>query len=224
MASLTSGMEIAVIIAVAVSIVLVAGRLTRGATVATPALGFGFRDFIGFKAAPRALGRSQQPRGTFVPWLHQRLNSLVAGFARALTGVAVLAGKVTAPARSSASPGSVSGSSVSGTGLASIKSLPFVIGSKRASSAISDLPRLTADMQWDRVSRMVNRAVDGAAQIRSVHSTAAVKIDAADYEFERLLSELGGVMKLKQLSGEIAEFPLAQRTRGVHQSGARAAA
>lgn len=79
-------------------------------------------------------------------------------------------------------------------------------------------------MQWDRVSRTIARAVEGVAQVRTAHGTAAIKLDAADYELERLLGELGGVMKLRSPSAEVAEFPLTHRARGLRQSSARAAA
>lgn len=212
-ASLTSGTEIAVIVAVAVSIVLVVGRLTRGAAVAAPVFGFGFRDIKSFKVAPRALGRLLQPDGAaLAPWLQQRLNALVAVFARVHSSVASLAG-IAAPANS-----------IPSAGAASVKSLLKASRPQRIAAVGIQSHRLTADMQWDRVSRTIKRAVDGAAQARSAHGTAAIKLDAADYEFERLLVELGSVMKLKPLPAEVAEFPLAQRARGMRQGGTRVAA
>lgn len=213
MASLTSGTEIAVVVAVAVSIVLVVGRLTRGAAVAGPVFGFSFRDLKGHKFAPSALGRVLQSDGAaFAPWLRRHLNALVAVFARALSGI-------TAPAGTAAPANSIPSADA-----ASVKSLLKASRQQRTAAASIPSPRLTADMQWDRVSRTIKRAVDGAAQARSAHGTAAIKLDAADYEFEQLLGELGSVMKLKPLPAEVAEFPLAQRARGMRHGGTRVAA
>lgn len=192
-ASLTSGTEIAVIVAVAVSVVLAAGRLTRSTAVPSPIPN------PGYKGWPRVLGHAMLPqRLPVAAWLQQRLNVLRAGLARFTSTV-----KATA---------------------ASSRALATSTRSNMPAVNETCAPRLTAEAQWDRVSRTINRAVDAAALVRTSHSSAAEKLDAADYALERLMAELGSVMKLKTASAEVAEFPRAQRARTHQQGSARVAA
>ncbi len=57
--------------------------------------------------------------------------------------------------------------------------------------------RLSVEAQWDRATRTVATAIDAAATIRTIHSAASDKLDAATYALDKLLAELDSVIKLK---------------------------
>lgn len=66
--------------------------------------------------------------------------------------------------------------------------------------------RLSIDTQWDRAAHTIGRAVDATHSLRTTHSKAADKLDAAHYALERLMSELEGVLTVKP-AAQVAILP-----------------
>ena len=55
---------------------------------------------------------------------------------------------------------------------------------------------LSADVQWSRVSSVVERSVERAHGIGAQQSAARQQLDAAEYTLQRLIDELADVMTL----------------------------
>ena len=76
-----------------------------------------------------------------------------------------------------------------------------------AQNAAIVTPRISIEAQIERTVAVVSDAVCSAQIMRSAHNTASEKLDAANYAFEKLMAELEGVMALKPASAEVTAFP-----------------
>jgi uncharacterized protein YPO0396 len=56
--------------------------------------------------------------------------------------------------------------------------------------------QLSAEAHWARVSAVVERSVDQARSIGQQQTQARQQLDAAEYNLQRLIDELSGVMQL----------------------------
>ena len=55
---------------------------------------------------------------------------------------------------------------------------------------------ISGEMQWERLAGNLRLSIGGAATAKSLQELAAVKLDAAVYELEGLVGELGSVMRV----------------------------
>lgn len=66
---------------------------------------------------------------------------------------------------------------------------------------------LTREAQWARLDAIATRSVDAARIAHRAHTSAADKLDAADYQLGRLLAEIAPVMRARPRPASIAAFP-----------------
>lgn len=81
-------------------------------------------------------------------------------------------------------------------------------------------PRLSIEAQFERTERTVTRALLGAHTMRAAQAAASEKLDAAHYALDKLLGELDGIMSLKPAVAEVALFPLSGGSITASRSGA----